>query len=71
MSVYTEINIKEGMPPVYEAMEYLKGSLCRCRSNKYKCGFFYRENIFCAHNAATIRVKVHKQMLRRCMPSFI
>ena len=36
-AAYTEINIKEGMPPVCEAMEYLKTSLKRCRSDKYKC----------------------------------
>lgn len=37
MSAYTEINIKEGMPQVSEAMDYLKSSLDRCRRNKYKC----------------------------------
>ena len=37
MSAYTELNIKEGMPPVYEAMDYLKNSLDRCRRNRYKC----------------------------------
>ena len=37
MSAYTELNIKEGMPLVSEAMEHLKSSLDRCRRNKYKC----------------------------------
>ena len=37
MSAYTELNIKEGMPIVCEAMEHLKTSLDRCRRNKYKC----------------------------------
>ena len=37
MSAYTELNIKEGMPLVSEAMDYLKNSLDRCRRNKYKC----------------------------------
>ena len=37
MSTYTEINIKEGMPLVSEAMDHLKNSLDRCRRNKYKC----------------------------------
>ena len=37
MSAYTELNIKEGMPLVYEAMDHLKNSLDRCRRNKYKC----------------------------------
>lgn len=37
MSAYTKLNIKEGMPPVSEAMDYLKKSLDRCRRNKYKC----------------------------------
>ena len=29
MSAYTELNIKEGMPTVCEAMDYLKNSLDR------------------------------------------
>jgi hypothetical protein len=37
MSAYTELNIKEGMPLVSEAMDRLKNSLDRCRRNKYKC----------------------------------
>ena len=37
MNAYTELNIKEGMPLVSEAMEHLKSSLDRCRRNKYKC----------------------------------
>ena len=37
MSAYTELNIKEGMPPVCVAMDYLKNSLDRCRRNRYKC----------------------------------
>ena len=37
MSAYTELNIKEGMPLVSEAMDHLKNSLDRCRRNKYKC----------------------------------
>ena len=37
MSIYTELNIKEGMPPVCEAMDFLKSSLDRYRRNKYKC----------------------------------
>ena len=37
MNGYTEINIKESMPTVAEAMEYLKSSIDRCRKNKYKC----------------------------------
>ena len=37
MSAYTELNIKEGMPLVSEAIDYLKNSLDRCRRNKYKC----------------------------------
>ena len=37
MSAYTEINIKEGMPPVSEALDYLKSALDLCRRNKYKC----------------------------------
>ena len=37
MSAYTELNIKEGMPHVCEAMDYLKNSLDRCRRNRYKC----------------------------------
>ena len=37
MSAYTELNIKEGMPPVCEAMAYLKNALDRCRRNRYKC----------------------------------
>ena len=37
MSAYTELNIKEGMPSVCEAMDFLKNSLNRCRHNSYKC----------------------------------
>lgn len=37
MSAYTELNIKEGMPPVYQAMYNLKSSLDRCRQSKCKC----------------------------------
>ena len=37
MSAYTELNIKEGMPLVSDALVYLKSSLDRCRRNKYKC----------------------------------
>ena len=37
MSTYTELNIKEGMPLVSEAMDHLKNSLDRYRRNKYKC----------------------------------
>ena len=37
MSAYIEINIKEDMPTVNEAMEYLKFELERLRRNKYKC----------------------------------
>ena len=37
MSTYTEINIKEGMPTVSEAMVLLKETLERCRKNQYKC----------------------------------
>ena len=37
MSAYTELNIKEGMPPVCEAMDCLKSSHDRCRRNRYKC----------------------------------
>ena len=37
MSEYTELNIKESMPLVSEAMDYLKSSLDRCRRSKYKC----------------------------------
>ena len=37
MNAYTELNIKEGMPLVSEAMDYLKKSLDRCRRNKYEC----------------------------------
>lgn len=34
---YTEINIKEGMPSVTDALDLLKSSLDRCRRNKYEC----------------------------------
>ena len=37
MSTYTEINIKEGMPPVTEAIAYLKSALERCRQHRYQC----------------------------------
>lgn len=37
MSAYTELNIKEGMPKVADAIDQLKLSLERCRHNKYKC----------------------------------
>ena len=37
MSEYTELNIKESMPLVSEAMDYLKSSLDRCRRSKYEC----------------------------------
>ena len=37
MTAYTELNIKEGMPLVCDAMHYLKTSLARYRSTKYKC----------------------------------
>ena len=37
MSVYTELNIKDGMPSVPEAMSHLKRSLDMCRREKYKC----------------------------------
>ena len=37
MSAYTELNIKEGMPCVYDAMNNLKTSLERFRKSKYKC----------------------------------
>ena len=37
MSAYTELNIKEGMPLVSEAMCCLKNSLDRFRRDKYKC----------------------------------
>lgn len=37
MSAYTELNIKEGMPSVSEAMNYLKNALERCQRNHDKC----------------------------------
>lgn len=37
MSAYIEINIKEDMPTVAEAMRYLQFELERLRRNKYKC----------------------------------
>ena len=37
MSAYIEINIKEDMPTVAEAMQYLQSELDRLRRNKYKC----------------------------------
>lgn len=37
MNDYTEINIKEGMPLVSEAMDHLKAGLERSRKNKYGC----------------------------------
>ena len=37
MSNYTELNIKEGMPLVSEAMDFLKSSIERCRKNKFRC----------------------------------
>ena len=37
MSAYIEINIKEDMPTVAEAMQYLQSELERLRRNKYKC----------------------------------
>ena len=37
MTTYIELNIKEGMPLVCDAMNYLKSSLERLRRNKYKC----------------------------------
>ena len=37
MSEYTELNIKEGMPPVCEAMNYLKGALDLFRRSSYRC----------------------------------
>ena len=37
MSVYTELNIKEGMPLVSDALCLLKASLDRFRQSRYKC----------------------------------
>ena len=37
MSAYVELNIKEGMPLVCDAMNILKSSLDRFRRNKHKC----------------------------------
>lgn len=37
MSAYIEINIKEDMPTVAEAMRYLQFELSRLRRNNYKC----------------------------------
>ena len=37
MSAYTELNIKDGMPLVSEAMSCLKSSLESLRRSKYKC----------------------------------
>ncbi len=37
MSAYTELNIKEGMPLVADAMAYLKSSLEQLRKSKCKC----------------------------------
>ncbi len=37
MSAYIEINIKEDMPTVDEAMRFLQFELTRLRRNKYKC----------------------------------
>ena len=37
MNSYAELNIKEGMPLLADAMSYLKGSLDRLRQNKFKC----------------------------------
>ena len=37
MSTYIEINIKEDMPTVAEAMQYLQSELERLHRNKYKC----------------------------------
>ena len=37
MNTYTEINIKEGMPLVADALNYLKSSIERCRRNRYGC----------------------------------
>ncbi len=37
MKGYTEINIKVGMPTVYEAMEYLERKLSDLRREKCKC----------------------------------
>lgn len=34
MSSYSEINIKEGMPTVNEAMNYLKGYVASCKRGK-------------------------------------
>ena len=37
MDKYTEINIKENMPTVAEAMEYLRECLSRLKKDKYGC----------------------------------
>ena len=34
---YTEVNIKEEMPTVEEAMLYLKSSIDHCKRNGYRC----------------------------------
>ncbi len=37
MSGYTELNIKEDMPPAADVMKYLQDSLARLRRDKTKC----------------------------------
>ena len=37
MNEYIEINIKEGMTPLYEAMENLKSSIVWCKKHEFKC----------------------------------
>ena len=37
MDKYTEINIKENMPTVAQAMEYLRECLSRLKKDKYGC----------------------------------
>ena len=34
---YTEVNIKEGMPSVNDALKLLRESIARCRKNGFKC----------------------------------
>ena len=34
---YTEINIKEGMPAVADAIKFLQDSVCRYKKDKYEC----------------------------------